>query len=617
MPAELTFDPYHAPYEYITELSRAEEVLRELMNEKVIAVDVESNGLDAYTSKLICVQIGTRTISYIFDARALNLKEIPLYKDLLENPNIVKLFQNGKFDYKFLKLQTGVVINNMYDTMLAEGVLRAGHNPDLGLGDIAGHYFYPGVIDKKLQSSFAYMTPNQNISEEQLVYAGTDTLILFPIFDMQIKELQDLNLFKVAKLEFAATVVVAEMELRGVYVNATKWREIIKSLEEKRDKFAIEFQEAIKPYYPSTQMNLFGGMADTININSNVQLMDLLNNKLGLDVPSTNDAFLQRVMNPIVDILRNYRGYSKLVSTYGEKLLEKTNPVTGRIHPEFLQIRAATGRFACNNPNLQNIPKNSEEVPFRSCFNPAPGYKLVVADYSNFEIRILADLANDENMLKMLNEGLDPHSYTASLMFDKPYSSDFKKLYPELRQMAKPIGFGLMYGMGAQGLIGRIYQETKKEISLEESEDLIKRFFKSYPAVQVFLEAMGKDAQRKGFSATPLGRKRFYNIPAKDDPDYRKKMSSIAREAKNHPIQGTNADAIKFALVFLQERLTKDNVDGFVVSTVHDEIVCEVREDQAQDFSKVLSDEMVRAANLFLKKVKIVSEPFVGDVWEH
>lgn len=618
---ELTFDPYKAPYQYITDPKEAEKVLKKLMDEKVIAIDVESNGLDPYTSILLCTQIGTREISYIFDNRLMDITKIPLYKELMEEKSKIKLLQNAKFDYQFLKLKTGVEINNIYDTMLAEGVLFAGKNYKTSMEEMVKRRFGEGVIDKKLQKSFVDMTLNQNFSEDQLNYAGTDTLILFPIFEQQIQELQKNNLMSVAKLEFATAPVVAEMELRGVWIDKKRWRDIIKNLEVRRDELAEQFQSEAREFYNVTQFDLFGKKSDAININSSVQLMDLFNNKLNLDLPSTNESFLQNVINPVVNTLRDYRKYEKLISTYGEKLLSKINPKTGRVHPEFLQIRAATGRFACNNPNLQNIPnpahKLYEVAPFRECFNPAKGYKMVVSDYSSMEMRILADLSNDEKMLKAINEGLDIHSYTASLMFNKPYSDDFKKKFPKLRQMAKPIGFGLMYGMGPQGLIGRVYESSGEELTVGESEDLINKYFNAYPKVKTFLDNQAKTAQRKGYSSTPLGRKRWYDIPERDDPDYRRKMSSIGREAKNHPIQGTNADAIKYALVFVQERIKRDNIDGYIVSTVHDEIVCEIAEAQAEDFAKVVSDEMIRAGELFLKKVKVESEPFVGDVWEH
>lgn len=614
---ELKFSVDNPNYEYITTVDRATEALLELAEQKVLTIDVEANSLDAFFGVLLLVQLGTPEKAYIFDARRVHLEDIPEYKELMEDKGIIKVFQNAKFDYSYLKLKTGVEVNNIFDTMLAEGILTSGLNASLSLKEIGRRYLGEGVMDKEIQATFGKMTKGARISEDQLKYAAIDVLALFPIFEQQAKKLQKEDLLKIAKLEFAVCPVVAEMELKGVFIDTKRWREIIANLQLRRNELAQEFQEAVRPFYTTSQFGLFGGIADSININSNSQLMDLFNEKLHLDLPSTSNGVLARVNHPIVKILSNYRGYEKLISTYGEKLLSKINRKTKRIHPEFLQIRTATGRFACNNPNLQNIPRNSKDAPFRECFNPEPGYKLVVSDYSSFEMRILAELSGDVKMINALNEGLDIHSYTAALMFDKPYSEDFKKQYPELRQMAKPIGFGLMYGMGAQGLVSQVYAQTGKDISVEDGEDLINRYFKSYPSVKKFLDDTASNAIKRGWSTTPAGRKRWYKVPEKTDPDFRKKMASIQREAKNHPIQGTNADAIKYALVFVKEKIVKNKVDAAIVSTVHDEIVCEVREDQADDFAKVLSGEMVRAGELFLKKVTVQSDPFVGDVWEH
>ena len=612
----LNFDPNNPKYEYITDTSAAVDALNKLQEDKIIAVDVEANSLDPYTGDLLLVQIGNEEISYIFDARAIKLQELPEYKSLLEDKSKIKLLQNGKFDYKYLKVKTGVELNNIFDTMLSEALLTAGLGKGQGLSDISNKYIGSGVIDKTLQSSFKDMPKSASISEEQLRYAGADTLILFPIFKEQTSLLNKQQLLNIAKLEFAVTSVVGEMELKGLYINQKRWREIIKDLKTNKVRLEKEFQSAIKPHYKTTQKDLFGGFADAININSQQQLMDLFNNRLNLNLPSTSSAVLSNSSHPIVRLLSEYRGYEKLISSFGDSVLDKINPVTGRIHPDFQQLRTATGRFACSNPNIQQIPAGFK-APFRECFNPEPGYKMVVSDYSSFEMRILAELSGDEKMVQALKDRLDIHSYTASLMFNKPYSDDFKKKFPELRQMAKPIGFGLMYGMGAMGLKNSMLVQNGKEISVEESEDLIQRYFKSYPSVGEFLERQARDALKNGWSSTPGGRKRWYTTPLKSDPEYRRRISSIRRQAKNYPMQGTNADAIKYALVFVHERIKKDNIDASIVMTVHDEIACEVREDQAKDFAKTLSDEMIRAGELFLKNVPVISVPFVGDVWDH
>jgi DNA polymerase I-like protein with 3'-5' exonuclease and polymerase domains len=232
-------------------------------------------------------------------------------------------------------------------------------------------------------------------------------------------------------------------------------------------------------------------------------------------------------------------------------------------------------------------------------------------DYSSFEMRILAELSGDEKFIKALREDLDLHSYTAALMFGLEYTDDFKKKYPDKRQAAKAINFGLMYGMGPSRLAVQI------DVTKEEAVGMMEKYFASYPSVRDFLAKMAKNAVRNGWSSTPAGRKRWYKTPDSSDPDYKKKIGSIERQAKNHPIQGTNADAVKYALVFLHDRLKKDGIDGGITHTVHDEIVSEIREDQAEYWAKVQSEEMCRAAKLFITKVPVVSDPFVGDVWEH
>jgi DNA polymerase-1 len=339
--------------------------------------------------------------------------------------------------------------------------------------------------------------------------------------------------------------------------------------------------------------------------------MDLFNNKMHLNLPSTGDGILELCDDPVVKILREYRVYEKLVSAFGENLLSKINKKTGRIHPEFNQLGAATGRFSCNNPNFQQIPKQSEEAPFRSCFNPEPGYKLVTTDYSTFEMRIMAELSGDPNLIGAFQKGIDVHSHTAALMFGLEFTDDFAQKYPKERFAAKSINFGLMYGRGSTSLARQL------GISPERGREYLDKYFKSYPGVKKYLEGTAKEAVKRGWSTTPAGRKRWYIQPDKNDPEYARKINHIERQAKNHPIQGTNADAIKYALVFLSERIKEKNFDASIILTVHDEVVCEVREDQAEEWAKVQSEELQRAGKLFIKKVPVESKPFIGDVWEH
>ncbi len=610
---ELKFNPDKPEYEYIRTEEAANKALDVLEKEKILGIDTEGTGLDPHTAKVLLVQVGNETMSYIFDAHKLDLAKNERFKKLLENPKTLKILQNAKFDYKMLITNFDIKLSNIYDTMLAEQILSAGLGGiSFGLLGITQRYLDLDLT-KEVGKTFTQLHLGQDFSKAQLEYSALDTLVLFPIFQQQWPKLKKEDLIKVAKLEFAVTTVVGDMELNGIYLDKKKWRGILSNLQVKRDELAQEFQEMVRPHYSVSQTDMFSsnGLSDAININSQMQLMDLFNNRLHLGLDSTGVAVLQSCDHPVAKKLMEYRGFEKLLSAFGETLLEKVNPKTKRLHPNFSQLRTATGRFACNNPNLQQIPARSKDAPFRSCFNPIPGYKLVTTDYSSQEMRILAELSGDKTMLKGLNDGLDMHSFTASMMFNKEYVPDFKKKFPELRQAAKAIGFGLMYGMGPMGLARRL------EVTPEVGEDYMKKYFTAFPHVRKFLDGMADSAVKKGWSTTAMGRKRWYKKPEKTDPDFRRKNGSIQRQAKNHPIQGTAADMIKFALVYIDERIKKEGIDAKVTHTVHDEIVCEVRNDQAEKWSIMQVEEMERAGALFIKKMPVLSDSYVGDVWEH
>lgn len=608
---ELRFDPENPIFVHVTTEKMLNEALEELEKLKVVGIDIEGTSLDPYSSILLTVQIGTPEKSFIFDARKLKLKEFARFKEFLENPKIIKIFHNGKFDYKHIKQNLGIKVCNLFDTMLTEALLNAGMSSGYySLKELAFKYTKID-LKKAVRESFEYMTASSRLNESQLKYSAMDTLILFPIFEEQLNKLKKEQLVDVAKLEFATTRVVGDMELKGVHLDAKRWKQIINDLGIKRTELAKKFQQEIRPLFKSNTVDLFGNVGDSININSQVQLMDLFNNKMHLNLPSTGDGVLELCNDPIVKILREYRGYEKLVSAFGENLLSKINPKTKRIHPEFNQLGAATGRFSCNNPNFQQIPRQSENAPFRSCFNPDPGYKLVTTDYSTFEMRIMAELSGDTRLIDAFKKGVDVHSHTAALMFGLELTDDFAKKYPDERFAAKSINFGLMYGRGPTSLAKQL------GISPERGREYLDKYFKSYPGVRKYLESVAKEGVKKGWSTTPAGRKRWYAQPDPTEPDYTRKISHIERQAKNHPIQGTNADAIKYALVFLTEKIKEKNYDASIILTVHDEVVCEVREDQAEEWAKIQSEQMIRAGQLFIKKVPVESKPFVGDVWEH
>ncbi len=590
------------PYEYITERRGLAEVCGAILSKRdVLAVDTEGTSLDPYSNKLLLIQVGIPDKAFIFDGR--KIKDFSPLREILEDARKLKLTQNGKFDYEVLKTSLGIRMKNIYDTMLAEGLLNAGLgtvNSLSSLRALAGKYI--GVdLKKDIRETFA---AGGRITKDQLSYGALDVLVLFPIFEKQLKEIKKNSLTRVAKLEFAVLPVVGDMELRGSFVDVERWRKSLKEFKAKRDELAHKIQDEIRPLYSGNQTDLFGNMRDAINLNSQKQLMELFNDKLGLSLPSTGVGVLQKTNHPVAQMLLEYRGFEKLLSAFGETLLSKINKHTGRMHPDFFQLGAATGRFSCSNPNLQQIPR---DATFRSCFTKTPGNKLVNADYSQAELRILADYSKDPAFLKAYKEGADLHTLTASQMYNVP----FDKVTKDMRQATKTINFGLMYGRGAMSIGAQI------GISAEEAKKLLGKYFDTYAGVKRWLDATAKEAIDRGYAETRLGRKRWFTIPDKSSVEYTKELGSIARAAKNHPIQGTSADMTKLALIYINERFEKEGIKGGIVHTVHDEIVSEVAEDQAKEAAKIQQEEMVRAGETLLKNVPVVADVVVSDVWEH
>jgi DNA polymerase-1 len=510
-------------YELIQDPSRLAEVAEHLARETVVGVDTETTGLDPHLAELLLLQVSTTDKVYIVDCRRL----VPLaLKPLLENPKIRKIAQNAKFEYEMLKQQTGITLSNMYDSMLAERLITAGISREISLKMIA-HKYIGATLDKSVREAFYKLAGNGDsyLAPEQLHYAARDAFIMIPIWRQQAPKLKDLKLEQVAELEFQCIAAVGDMELAGVQIDEVRWRKIISDVQIQRDRAATELAELLEP--ASMQATMFGVSA--INLNSNNQLLDAFS-KLGVELPDTMEATLSKYSHPAVAKLLEYRGLEKTIAAFGESVLGLINPKTHRIHPDFNQYGADTGRFSCTRPNVQQIPATSD---FRKCFVAPQGYKLVTCDYSQAELRILAELSGDEGFVNAFQSGGDLHSLTASQMFGVPLAEVQK---PQ-RNAAKAINFGLAYGMGPGGLAPRL------GVTLDESKELISRYFKAYPGVQKWLDKAAKDAVRNGYSATTLGRKRFYNIPDENlkrisEDDWRKQIAAIERQGKNSPIQG-------------------------------------------------------------------------------
>ncbi|MDQ2806165.1 MAG: DNA polymerase [Chloroflexota bacterium] len=353
-------------YELISDAARLHEVVDLLSAEPVLGVDTETDGLDPYTTRLLLLQVATPHKAYIVDCQRVD----PLpFKAILESGRSLKLLQNAKFDYKILKQIAGIELCNVFDTMLAERLLTAGRAREISLRQIALKYC--GIVmDKTIRKSFVGVRGDGYLSEEQLTYAARDALILFEIQRLQSAELKKLRMGQVAELEFQCVAAVGDMELAGVKIDTAKWREILRRVTIERDRSAEELNEIVATV--ARQSTMFG--VPTINLNSGQQIIETFG-RLGVELSDTSEATLTKAGDhPAIKKLLEYRSHEKTLSAFGEHLLEMINAQTGRLHPNFQQYGADTGRFSCTDPNVQQIPATSD---FRACFVAAEGYKLV------------------------------------------------------------------------------------------------------------------------------------------------------------------------------------------------------------------------------------------------
>jgi len=419
-------------YEYVTTEERTRSVLSEISKHDSIEVDTEATGLDPYTSKISLLQIGVPGKAYVFDVRhdtEHSSVHLDLFKPLLTNKRVLKLLQNAVFDMKLIKLQGGYYIENIYDTMLVEQLFNLGINVrGASLEDLVRKYL--GLSMNK-QPRNTFENYHQKFEPYQIEYAAGDVAILTLLKDLQEPRLKKERFKNVARLEFEFTKAMCEMELNGITLDVDKWRIMMKKSEGEYIEIGKKLQSQLSVGYGQNVM--FG--VPIVNVDSPVQLLKSLRSQ-GINIDNTNAKTLNRFKGvELIDTLLNYRKLSKLLSTYGESLIEKINPVSGRLHTRFQQM-VSTGRMSSSDPNLQNIPKKQR---FRSCFIAKPGYSLVTADMSGAELRILGNLSEDAIFLDCYARGIDLHTRTASEIFEVP----MEEIKSDRRGQAKAINFGL------------------------------------------------------------------------------------------------------------------------------------------------------------------------------
>jgi DNA polymerase-1 len=589
------------------QLIKTEEQLRKavesLSAHQAIGLDTETTELDPYLGRLRLIQLATPGGVHIIDLDAFSnggngdlsqTDALAPLRGLLSAHRPVKIAHNSKFDAKFIKHALGTDLGGIFDTLLASQLLGAGDIEERhGLEAVASRYLSEAVDKTERLSNW-----NLELSEAQLEYAARDAAVLLPLRERLIEGLKSDSLIDCARLEFDCVMTVVDMELTGFYMHKDRWLEQLAIVEKRRAELAGELQNVLAE--ESSQGTLFGGpQRDEINLDSHQQLTQALE-RLGIPVPdSTRNWKLQplAVEYPVIATLLEYRTVQKALTSYGQNMIELINPTTGRLHADFRQIGAPTGRFSCTNPNIQQVP---HAVEYRRCFSGHPeGRKLVIADYSQIELRILAEFSGDRGFINAFNSGADLHRVTAAEVFNVTLD----QVTREQRDFAKRLNFGVVYGIGAQRF------SIMTGLSVAEAENVLRKYFATYRQLDTYLHEAANRAVNERQARTGSGRLVRFRYDEQD----RQQISMTKRNGKNTPIQGTSADILKRAL-----RLLKDELRGTsaqIVNIIHDEIVVEADADEAEAVAQKVERAMCAAGEEYVKSVPVKVETEIADEW--
>ncbi|UCP08340.1 DNA polymerase I [Pseudomonas sp. MM213] len=592
--------------------------LKKLNDAKLIAFDTETTGIDAQQAQLVGLSFAVQANEAAYIPLTHSYMGVPdqldrdtvlrALKPILEDPNKLKVGQHAKFDMNILAncaiggdQSCGITVQGIaFDTMLESYVLDSTatrHDMDSLALKYLNHTTtsFQDIAGKGAKQ----LTFDQISLELAGPYAAEDADVTLRLHQTLQEKLNAIpSLSKVlSDIEMPLVPVLARIERQGALVDANLLG--IQSVELGEKMVALE-REA------------FAIAGEEFNLGSPKQLGVILYEKLGLPIlsktakgqASTAEAVLAELAEqdyPLPKVLMQYRSMSKLKSTYTDRLPEQINPRTGRIHTSYHQAVAATGRLSSSDPNLQNIPiRTAEGRRIRQAFVAPKGYKLLAADYSQIELRIMAHLAKDEGLLHAFRNDLDVHKATAAEVF----GVELTEVTTDQRRSAKAINFGLIYGMSAFGLAKQIGVDRK------QSQAYIDRYFARYPGVLEYMERTRAQAAEQGFVETIFGRRLYLPEINAKNPALRK---GAERTAINAPMQGTAADIIKKAMVAVDNWLTSSGLDAKVILQVHDELVLEVREDLVDQVREEIRVHMSDAAKL---DVPLLVEVGVGNNWD-
>ena len=589
-------------YNLIDNEEDAQRLYDYLFTKQILSLDTETTSTHAVDAELVGLSFAVEEKEAFYVAIPSNreeaLKFVNIFKPLYENPEIMKVGQNIKYDYEVL-MNYGVEIQGkMFDTMIAHYLIQPElyHNMDY-LAEVYLHYQTVHIEDLigpkgKNQKSMRDLAPS-----EVYEYAAEDADITLRLKNALEPKLKELNLEELFwNVEMPLVPVLAHMEMNGVCIDTNTLKETSVNLTNRLTEI---------------ERHIYELAGESFNIASPRQVGEILFGKMKIvDKPKktktgqyvTSEEVLQqlRSKSPIIDEILNYRGLKKLLSTYVDSLPKLINPRTGRIHASFNQAITSTGRLSSNDPNLQNIPvRDDDGREIRRCFIPEPGCLFFSADYSQIELRIMAHLSEDPNMTEAFREGNDIHAATAA----KIWHEDISQVTYAQRKKAKTANFGIIYGITTFGLAQRMNIENK------EAKQIIEDYFHTFPGVKAYMEKSKEIVRKKGYAETLFHRRRYL-------PDINSHNGTVRgfaeRNAINAPIQGSEADIIKVAMVRIFKRFKAEGIKSKMIIQVHDELNFSVYPEEKEKVEQIVVEEMQNAYQL---NVPLVADAGWGNNW--
>ncbi len=582
------FDEETCTYEMVSTGEDLEALVEKLKGAETLCFDTETDGVDSMNNGLVGVSLATTAgVGYYVpigvEGGIPKKKAAEILQPLFADENSMKIAHNFKFDYMVLSRMNIEVRGKAFDTMIAGYLIDA--NQKLSMDELARQYlnYDPIPITKLIGKGRKQKTMDEIEPSKIKVYACEDADITLRLYEVLSEALEKDELMEIAEtLEFPLMEVLAKMEMHGVLIDQEMLEEFSKDL---RDDL-LELEQSI-----------YEKAGTEFNINSPQQLGEVLFDKMGLPPGkktktgqySTAESVLRKLATDyeMPDLILEYRALSKLKSTYVDALPKLINEKTGRIHTDFNQNVAATGRLSSSNPNLQNIPIRTERGrEIRKAFVADEGYQLLSADYSQVELRVIASIAGDENMIEAFKNDEDIHSRTAKEIFDLDSLDD---VTADHRRRAKEVNFGIPYGVSAYGLANRL------GISNGEGKEMIDQYFDRFPGILRYINETKEFAKEHGYVKTLMGRRRY--IPQINSGNWNRR-SFAERTAINMPIQGTAADIIKQAMIDIQKYIEENELQTKMLLQVHDELIFEVPDAEADTVPEQLKKLMETAYEL-------------------